>query len=298
MHDPSPTTPPRRCPARTGSLALARRGFALPLVFMLGVVCALGVAVLIERQSVNQLAVVRHVRGYASLHQSAGLREVVNRWMPTARGRLNELLDADGLAFTLSMPRSGEIRVYMADAQDTVLIDPTALAGRKRDIVEALAGLFAEPPEGFARRSGLLDGAPAPTRSAGPPEVSIRSASPVVIEAIMLAVLLDEDLARQAADEVVRKRDDVLARTSSEGAIAAIRIDEMLRPLGLEEEDMRDIEMMFVSKSTLYRVVAESIDGGQVFARAGGLYEVSETRVEAFNQNAGFLTWETLPVEK
>lgn len=312
-----------RCVVHSGQ---SRGAFALPIVLLLAIVVALGVVVLLERHSVTHLAVARQIRGYTSYHQSAGLREVFNRWMPTVRGRVLESLEADGRAFRLTMPKSGYIDVYMADGQGTVLSDTNALAGRQREILEDMIAILKTPPPELAERlpqdtSGLF-------RAVGPAQISVHSADPAVIEALCLAVLADQSAARQAAVAIVnrvgadtfgsrnpskRDRDAALSAVSQalgtksgskSGAGEQSRpepggqVARALMELNLDPQDIREIESFLVEKNTLWMVVAEvKDDSGRVYDRSGGLYEASEVRLEAFNQNAGFLSWEILPLE-
>lgn len=310
------------------------RGFALPLVLLLAVVAALGIVVLLERHAVTYMAMMRHVRGYTTYHQSAGLREVFNRWMPTARGRLNDVLGDGGLAFRLKMPKSGYVDVYMADGQNTILSKTTGLSGRQREILEdALAILNDPPPELRAR---MPEDRTALFRTVGPATVNVATADPAVIEAICLAVLADPGRAHDAAVAIMRrtspdeigldfdsrrdrgksskKKDRTPLASSSrkpgEGAAGQPgganpqspemggQVGRALMELSIDPSDIREIETMFVEHNTLWMVVAETLDdNGHILDRSGGLYEGSEGRSDTLNQNAGFLSWETLPLE-
>lgn len=304
--------------------------FALPIVLMLALVVALGVVILLERHGVTQLATARQIRGYSAYHQSAGLREVFNRWMPTVRGRVLESLEEDGRAFRLNMPKSGYIDVYMADGQGTVLSDTETLSGRQREILEDWIAILKSPPGELAQR--LPPETTRLFRAVGPPQISVKSADPAVIEALCMAVLADPSSARQAANAIVnrvgpdtfgsknpsrRDRDAAASAVASalgktpgqkgkdeSAASAGIpagggnQVGRALMELNLDPQDIREIESFLTERNTLWMVVAEmKDDSGRVYDRSGGLYESSENRTESFNQNAGFLTWELLPLE-
>lgn len=307
-----------------GSVRRAR-GYALAVVLLLAVVVTMGVAVLMQRHSVTYLAMARQVKGYSAHHQSAGIREVFNRWLPLARGKLETSRGDDGLVFRLHMPKSGVINVYMADGQGTILTRTDSLSGRQREILEDAAWILNHPEGEMAARvpqdtSGLF-------RSAGPAQVSVRGADPVVIEAICMAVLADASAAKDAAEAIVRqlgvdefgdgpgsKRGREAAGAAVNKALASAGVDpadapkqpgtnigggigRALQSLNLDPWDVRDIESVLTEKNTVWMVVAESEDNGKVFDRSGGLYEYHETRAsDTLNQNAGFLTWERMEV--
>ncbi len=302
--------------AQRGAANAAReRGFAFPLVMLLALVSGLVAAVLLERHSITSLAMARQINGYRQYHQSAGLRELVNRWMQSSRGRLQDSIMADGLAFRLRMPRSGTIEVYFFDAQGMALSDYSGLGGRRREIVQDTAALLTNPPPDLA---GVVAADPGPlTRAHGPASISIRSAPPAVLEALCLAVTANTKTARQAAAAIEDYAAELLRAEENErggaagaggtggaggvggatGALASGGVGRVLMDEGLEADDIREIESMLVTRNTLWQVVAEvRDDAGRLIDRSGGLFEASE-RIDTFNQNAGFLSWDSLPLE-
>src|ERR1043166_3833682 len=121
---------------------LRSRAFALPLVVLLILIAGLTVALLVERHGVSDRAITRNIDNYRNHHRAAGIKECILRWLDTARGRVSESLDESGLAFTMDVSREGQIKVYMQDAQGAALSDPSALAGRRREIVEDMKFLL------------------------------------------------------------------------------------------------------------------------------------------------------------
>src|SRR5947207_1557387 len=132
------STPRTTSPARTSRF----RAFALPLVMLLVLVGGLTVGVLMERHGVSFRAVQRNINNYKNHHFAAGVKECVLRWLDTARGRVDQSIDDDGLAFTINVQGEGRIDVYFRDAQGSILNDTTALSGRRREILEDMKFLI------------------------------------------------------------------------------------------------------------------------------------------------------------
>lgn len=287
--------------------ATCNRAFALPLVLLLTLVVGMGLVVLLQRHATTHLATVRQARGYASAHQAAGLKEVINRWMPTVRGRIHESLAEGGLAFRLDMTKAGNtIDIYFEDGQGTLLDNANQLSGRKREILEDMIDLIhshAAELERFQEPEGT-----SVFRSVGPPEISLHSAPPIIIHALTLAVIGEPGKASAAATALlarVRRERDRGTTSGIPGAAGAGtttlpqgEVVRALQELNLDQVLIKEIESMLIEKNTLWKIVAESKDSsGKVYDRSGGLYEAVETRLESFNQNAGFLQWDQLPLE-
>ena len=109
-----------------------RRGFALPTVIVLLLVAGALVATLMERQSVRSLGTARELRAYQEQHAARGLQEVLNMWLrsrPSAQ--LHELTGDRGHAFDLELADGSVARVYLGDAQASVLAAAEQLSMRE-----------------------------------------------------------------------------------------------------------------------------------------------------------------------
>ena len=167
---------PSRLQLLRARLTRARRAFALPLVVLLLLVGGLTVGLLLERHGVSYRAIVRNVDDYKNHHRAAGIKECILRWLDTAHGRVDQSLDADGLAFTMDVSGEGHIDVFLFDAQGSTLSDPAALSGRRREIVEDIKFLIESVPA-EQRPNNLF-------RPVGPPEISLNTAPDLLIKAL------------------------------------------------------------------------------------------------------------------
>src|SRR5438046_535513 len=102
-------TTTRQIGEQTRAAPRARRGFALILVIVLAMVGGMAIVILLQRTSVEHLAANRQTKSYADHHRGKGMQEMISRWLNTARGRLLDVVDDDGLAFTMRMPHEGEV---------------------------------------------------------------------------------------------------------------------------------------------------------------------------------------------
>jgi hypothetical protein len=258
------------------------RAFALPLVVLLLFVGALTVGLMMERHGISYRAIVRNVDNYKNHHRSSGIKECILRWLDTARGRVDQSVDDNGLAFTMEVSGEGRIDVYLRDAQGSTLSDPSATSGRRREIVEDIKFLLDQLPQD-QRPDNMF-------RPVGPPEISIETAPDMLIRALCLAVVGEPTKASQAATAVFDRR---AAGRSSPGNIA-----DALKDVPITERQRKEIASMLVARPTLYDCVVETIDtSGTLLNKSSGLYLLDETRSDTFKQGGGFLTWDTLPIE-
>ncbi len=277
---------PRTKTGRKPRARWRRRGFALPLVVLLVLAAGLTVGLLMERHGTSHRAIARQVANYKNHHRASGIQECVLRWLDTARGKLEQSLDPDGLAFTLDVQGRGEIRVYFRDAQGALLTDSSQLVGRKREIVEDAKFLLELlPPEGQVE--GIF-------RPVGPAEVSLVSAPAVVIQALCIAVTGDQAKGLFAATAILQRRGDVDPRRP-EGSSVMTALAEG----PLSEEEKRELGSMLISTPKLYEVTAVTVDrSGRVLDRSAGLYLIDESRNDTFKQGGSFLTWDELPIQQ
>ena len=265
------------------------RGFALPLVAMLILIASIVLALLIQQQAASSLSVSRQVTGYQNHHDASGLHEITSRWMSTAKGKLAETIDPDGLAFRMKMPKSGTVEVRLFDGQGPCMSDTSVLSGRRREIVEQMNDMLKDY---IAAQGDALDANDPLTRQAGPPTMSYLKAPLPVLDALCRAVIADSRKAA-GASRLLRNREAYAGdKFPVKKAVAA------LRDQGLSQVELAEIEGMLVDHNTLWLITAEMRDSsGNLYARSGGLYEANDNKQETFNQNAGFLTWDVLPLK-
>ncbi len=320
---PSRPAPRRSAPAPAPAVARTRRAFALPLVVLLLLVGGLTIGLLMERHSISYRAIARHVENYKSHHRAAGVKECILRWLDTARGRVDQSLDENGLAFSMEVSGEGRIDVYLRDAQGGCLADPSALSGRRREIVEDMKFLLDSiPPE--RRIEGIF-------RPVGPPEISIDTAPEIVIRALCRAVIPEPDKADAAALAIFDRRGATSSQdpanfgssgvgstpsgSAGQGAkgagfggagtgataptgVGVGNIADALRDLPITERQRREIAAMLVSSPTLFECVVETRDtGNHLLNKSSGLYKLDEAKSDTFKQGGGFLTWDALPLD-
>ena len=270
----------------TATRARSRRAFALPLVLLLALVASLGIAVILNRAGVAGTAVDSQIRVYQRHHRHAGMKEMVDRWLATTHGSLQEQLEADGQAFVIELPRNRRIRVVISDGQGTVLDDLRGLYGSEaRYTAMALDFLHrnfdTEDPDIAARL----------VRKAGPAAVSINAAPPEILEAITTAILPGREGQRIAQDYLNRRINAFLSKAD----IRSIAIQN-----GAANEDAAALEKMFVATPTVWMVDAVTTSAGRIVERSGGLIEIVTDADAGSNVNVGartrFLTWQDLPI--
>jgi hypothetical protein len=263
------------------------RAFALPLVILLLLVGALTVGLLMERHGVSYRAIVRNVDNYKNHHRAAGIKECILRWLDTARGRVDQSIDSDGLAFSMDVSGEGHIDVYLRDAQGSALSDPSTLSGRRREIVEDMKFLLETIPAD-QRPDNLF-------RPVGPPEICLNTAPDLLVKALCLAVVGEPTKANQAVVAILDRRASV--NPAATGANNTNNIADALRDVPITERQRKEIASMLVTQPTLYECVVETRNSSDVLLnKSSGLYHLDESRSDTFKQGGGFLTWDALPL--
>lgn len=242
----------------------------------------LTVGLLMERHGVSYRSINRQVENYRNHHRAAGIKECVLRWLDTARGRITESLDDNGLAFTMTVQGEGRIEIYLRDAQGSTLSDASALSGRRKEIVEDIKFILESLPEQFKQDNMF--------RPVGPPEICLGTAPEIVLYAVCRAIILDDKKAQQAAEAIVDRR-----KLDSAGTI---NVMAALADLDLAEKERREIAAMLVNKPSLYEIVADTRDNrNDLINKSSGLYQVDDTKNETFKQGGAFLTWDVVSVQ-
>lgn len=284
-----------------------QRGFALPIVILLALVAALAGTLLLELQSGSSLAVNRQAKVYEDHHLSAGMRELISQWLLTGGGEIAERLEDDGLAFELELPQGKRIRVYLEDAQGTVLRElssvggaPARLLDRVIDHLEltgAAAPPLPPPPVSTPGAPSAFDDpyavdpylqAPEVFRNVGPVQVSVNAASETVLEAIATACG-NPDAARTLMRDI-RSKARPGSRITSEDLASMI---SSLR--NLHQSHAQELRSILTAQPTLWRMTVETRYGNLSTARverSAAMIEVSTP-----GQNLGpigvvVLSWE------
>lgn len=264
-----------------------RRAFALPMVMLLALVATLAIALILNRTGVSGAAVNRQIKTYERHHRHAGMKEMVDRWLATTHGSMQDQLESDGQAFTLEMPRNRRVRVTIADGQGTLLDDLRGLYGPEaRYTAMALD---------FLRRSTDVDKDPDLAtllfRKAGPAQVSINSAPPIVIEALTTAIFPGRD-GQRLAQEYLNRRSRALLTQSD---IRGIALEN-----NAQNEEAAALEMMFVALPTVWFVDAIATSGSRAVERSGGLIEIvndpNAGSTIGIGSRTRFLTWDDIPL--
>lgn len=260
------------------------KAFALPTVIMLTAVAGVMIGVLLDRQSAQALSVKRQVDEYREHHFGRGTKEIIDYWLRTRGNKpVRELLDETGKALDVTLADGTIVSLRLFDAQGTLNADRATLAAagmpgprRALDELAATAG---------PRLQSL-------TRKLGPIEVSLGTAPPEVIAAIVNANVSPEKQSDLAAALM-----DLRGRSS----IAAEDLSEALNGIGLDNSERDAITRLVAVDPIFFRAILEARSpDGRVAARYGG-YAVIGNMVQRGKADAGarrtsILAWTKLEV--
>lgn len=260
------------------------KAFALPMVIMLTAVAGVMIGVLLDRQTAQALSVKRQADEYREHHFGRGAKEIIDYWLRTRGNKpVRELLDESGKALDVTLADGTVISLRLFDAQGTMNADRATLAAagvpaprRAFDELAATAG---------PRLSSL-------TRKLGPIEVSLGTAPPEVIAAIVNANVSPEKQSDLAAALI-----ELRGRTS----LAPEDLSEALNGIGLENNERDAITRMVAVDPTFFRAILEArTPDGRTLARYGG-YAVIGNMVQRGQGDAGarrtsILAWTKLEV--
>lgn len=269
-----------------------RRAFVLPLVFLLSLVVALGLMLIVERNTMKANNVSRQVRAYREHHAAKGIQESVSAWLNLQNARtVLDALGENGHALDMILPDRSVVKVYLKDGQGTIL-EPSAAGSSDYDdalaIAQRLRLLCQEAKVNYEQF----------VRPLGPFAVSVNDADPLVLQAVA-EHLLGID---QGADLVSRVRDAI----AEKGRLERQDLLSVAADLGLDGETRNALLAMLTTTPELWFVTVELYGGGaatasQLTARYGGLVPLSNTGRStssgAWEQPGVFLTWEDLGVE-
>ncbi|MCC6228889.1 MAG: hypothetical protein IT432_06665 [Phycisphaerales bacterium] len=260
------------------------RAFALPMVVMLTAIAGIMIGVLLDRQSAQALSVKRQADDYREHHFGRGAKEIIDYWLRTRGNKpVRELLDESGKALDVTLADGTVISLRLFDAQGTLNADRATLAAaglpaprRAYDELAATAG---------PRLQSL-------TRKLGPVEVSLGTASPEVIAAIVNA-----NISPEKQSDLTAALLDLRGRSS----IAGEDLSEALSGLGLDNPERDAITRMVAVDPTFFRAILEArTPDGRIVARYGGYAVIGSMAQRGKSDSGGrrtsILAWTKLQV--
>jgi hypothetical protein len=236
-----------------------RAAFALPIVLVVILIGGSMLVVALDRQSVQSRSAMRVEQGYDEFHTSRGLLQIIETWLRSGGNRpLLDRLDEQGMAFSLNVRGQPPVRVYMEDAQGSVLTDVLYLTGNSgRDAQRLLLSM---------REAAAGD--PDPTRffrAAGPTQVSVHTAPPEVLRALVTSTV-GAGYADAFIDSLLKSRQQ--QRLRSTDIVAALNAATV--PAGRTRNRLN--RLMTVNPQ-LWKVEVEIGDPGNVTARYRGVLQ-------------------------
>ncbi|MFG0327087.1 MAG: hypothetical protein ACF8SC_07470 [Phycisphaerales bacterium JB037] len=197
---------------RSGSLT-RRRGYVLPIVLLLTLVCTLAATVMLNRQNAQTAAVRRQIDHYQEHHGSRGIEEVIAAWVETLEvNELPAIIAEDPKVLDMTLADGSVASVFLSDGQSRALASFSGVdASGATDgpaIYEILQALVP------------MDEIASVTRDAGPVAISVQGADPRVLTAAMRYVTGDENTAEELTREILRRREREDLTTTGLTAIA------------------------------------------------------------------------------
>lgn len=237
---------------KAGRSSARGRGFALPLVMLLSLTAALLAAVMLNRMTTQALTVERQLDSYRAMHQSKGLREVVQFWMTNIAGRrVADSLAEDGRAVDLQLADGSSVVIYFADGQGAMLSDLSSLREEDRNTAQLMLAQLRTDFPGIAETE----------RAYGPVAISAMTAKPEVLQAAAMGIAGPEAgavFARTVLDARATKR-----LTNNDLAEAATAAE-------VQDEARGRLLRAIITEPTLWRVTAEvhGAQSGRLLGRA------------------------------
>lgn len=266
------------------------RGFVLPVIILLTIMVGTLIAIMLQRHIARAKIVERQLRAYQEHHGSRSLQAVVEAWLktPTAQPReIGEMLEEDGLAFTVNPGDGTTINVHLFPGQGTLLTRIAAL----RDEDRAAAELSVQLLRGLVRRE---DEYVLRTRSAGPLAVDVNTASPEVLMAVVQGVLDDTPGAR-------RYESALLSAANEGGGVSLQIMSNIATEAGIEAEQRTLLSRFLTVTPELWRFRIDMFGsptlGSPLLGQYTGLLLLGNATVtsgNAFEQPPPFLSWESV----
>jgi len=221
----------------------ARHGFALPMVVILTLVFAVLLTVMLERNTAQLLVTQKQFDSYRFSHATRGLGEAIDAWIRSNQAKpIADALDPEGWAFDLQADAGQRVRVYLHDGQGLALGDLSGLRGNTMDsgfaILKALQDLHPDEARRLIRREGPL-------------AVSVNSAPPAVLEAVVDSVVAGQGT-RDIVAEILASRGG--ARVIDDDAFAKIINDSHA-----DADAKPRLLALLTASPILWRVEAQSV---------------------------------------
>lgn len=267
------------------------RGFVLPVVILLVVMVGAVSSIMLERHVARTKTVQRQLDAYQEHHGVRSLQAVVEAWRksPTAQPRtVEDMLEDDGLAFTVDPGDNTRILVYLFRGQGTMLRRVGGISGDDREpAMRAIEWLHNEVKNPSER--ALL------VRDAGPMAVDVNTADPVVLRAIVRGVLGDGSEARAYEGRLIDARmggQEIRLQTLSNFATES----------GLDADQRTLVNKFLTVSPEVWRfridVRGTGVASGMgLVSRYGGLLHLgssTSTGTNTFEEPTPFLSWERL----
>lgn len=267
-------------------------GFVLPVVILLVVMVGAVCSIMLERHVARTKTVQRQMLAYQEHHGVRSLQTVIEAWRktPTAQPReIEQMLEPDGLAFTVEPGDGTRVEVYLFRGQGTMLTRVAGLGAADRPIAEqALRLLFAE-----AESREELD---VMLRNAGPLAVDVNQASAAVLGSVIRAVLgggLEANQYESRLQEALQGEQRVGLQTLS----------NIATEVGIESETRATLSRFLTVAPDLWRFRIDvrgsgAVGGGRLHSQYGGLVllggSATATSTSTFEEPTPFLSWERL----
>jgi hypothetical protein len=273
-----------------------QRGFALPVVLVVLMLVSVVSAVMLQRQASQRLISERRLGWYREHHARFGFEELIDAWLRSLPRNvmLLEVVGENGHALDIDLRDGTIVSIYLRDGQGALLVSPDAVEPAARETVIATT-------ERFDQIVGI-NGRPLERRTVGPRALSLRSASPEAMRAVVDTISGVPGSGLAFANAIVAER-----TMTEDGSVSDAALTAALRATELTEEQAQPLRAAFVQRPTLYFVVVELRPKSALAARSaetvrfGGYIPVRADRVSegqsAFAQRSGFLSFERLPVE-
>lgn len=267
------------------------RGFVLPVVILLVVMVGAVCSIMLERHVARMKTVQRQLDAYQEHHGVRSLQAVVGAWRksPTAQPRtIEDMLENDGLAFTVDPGDNTRISVYLFRGQGTMLRRVGGIPGDDRERAMRVVERLYNEVKDVEQRALLV-------RDAGPLAVDVNTADPVVLRAVVRGVLGDGPEARAYEGRLIDARmggQEIRLQTLSNFATES----------GLDADQRTMVNRFLTVSPEVWRfridVRGTGVAAGMgLVSRYGGLIHLGSSSVSAtntFEEPTPFLSWERL----
>jgi hypothetical protein len=276
--------------------ASERRAFVMPVVILLVIMVGAVASIMLQRHVARAKTIQRQIQAYQEHHGVRSLQAVVEAWRksPTAQPRdIAEMLEPDGLAFTVDPGDNTSIQVYLFPGQETMLRRVGGLPESDRAAAEqALIYLRESENKDPLRLESLL-------RDAGPLAVDVNRADPAVLGAIVRGVLGDDTAARSYERALLNAR-------LGDQAIGLQSLTNIATESGISAEQRTAIGRFFTVSPEVWRFRLD-VRGAGVASTAGlvsryeGLLLLGGTsnpaNTNTFEEPTPFLTWRRINLD-